>query len=60
MHNSFSQLTEYFRLIDKFNSKSTRFEYKHQSPHMIRNNELKQLAYQIEDMKYAIQNTRCQ
>ena len=58
MQDSFSQLCEYFRLIDEFNAlSSAKYQYDHQNPEDIIKTELRELAEQIEEKKREIRRS---
>lgn len=58
MFDSFTQLVEYFRLIDEYNAMAlAKAEYAHQDPNEIDLPELKEMARRIEEKKREIRLT---
>jgi len=58
MYDSFTQLTEYFRLVDEYNAMaSAKHEYAHQDIDEIDLPEMKELARRIEEKKHEIRRT---
>jgi len=56
--DSFTQLTEYLRLVDEYNAmNSAKHEYAHQNPDEIDLPELKEMARRIEEKKREIRRT---